>query len=450
MARPTFQNTFTGKDTAVTLPDSGRLDRAQERLSNTIIDADKIKYDAFKENEKWLLEQGDVDLAPLISAGATAAMAGELEQFNKDITTLTKGKNLSNLPLQDKQEIMRRKNILESRQNKYLGDQQKYQMAEQAVRNSDKYDKEEFYERWGKPMATTGVFNEEPLPVKAIDPSLYYTQRRNKIYGTQTSGEAEFRVNQYGVREEKKPEYSASPEEAKAAIAADIYSNEGLRKGYFNEFVKLPKSEQLKYLDANKDGTISENEKKALGSNDEFSYNPIVAYAQDKYLNTSRYTTGQFGAPTSVPGSGSTSDMKTFKYGTGSPTKYTPVEAIPTTIGSTSYQKYHPFGQFETYYIPSESIDIKNTNGNREFTTNKSLRVIPLGYDEVTDEFIFKVTQNYKSQGSRGNGDEIAVKRSKLPSEFGDIQVMVNKKPTLIRDVPRDSKPTEGGSLDNL
>ena len=61
-----IQRTFTGKNTEVVLPSSDRLDKVQENMSNLIIGADKLRYNAFKENEQRFLKTTDIDLETYI------------------------------------------------------------------------------------------------------------------------------------------------------------------------------------------------------------------------------------------------------------------------------------------------------------------------------------------------------------------------------------------------
>ncbi len=286
-----FQHTFTGKDTAVILPSGERLDKAQENMSKLITDAEKIKLEEFKKNEEWLVKASTVDMKALISAGATATQTKFYDKFINDTTAIVKqAGGLGKLNADQKIAIARARKFYDAEQNKLLGDQKKYEMAEQIAMKDPKYDYVRFLKENGASFALTGTYNNAPIPLKAKSLGAFFD--KNKVTGTPTPAITQYRTNELGKKEQKDFVYRATDKEARDYVANNILNDPQLLEGAFEEFSALPESEQWKYFstyDTDKSGTLSEQEKSFIpDSQSKDINNPILKYAQDKYFEQVR------------------------------------------------------------------------------------------------------------------------------------------------------------------
>jgi hypothetical protein len=320
---------------------------------------------------------------------------------------------------------------------------EKYKMAKELHDRDPKLDPVKFNKIMSETYYKNGRYPDIEAQIKSKNLGVYFNN--NKAKGSEEFLPPEYRTLTGGKQEVRDRKYGSTIAQTKEFITQSILSDRGLMEGASDEFNSLPESKKWEYLkdfDTDKSGTLDATEQSTIPSKEsQEPTNPILRYAQDKYLELAREDRSSAWKGATV-GSTATGDMKTFKYVTGNPTKYNPVEAIETTLGATSYKKYHSFGQFETYFIPAENIEVQNANGNTEKITVKNLKVIPTGYDENKREFTFNVLQNYKSGNTRGNGDQIAIKLDKLPKEFGNIEVLIGGKPVKIKDIPNTPNET--------
>ena len=434
---PQFQHIYDGKNEAVNLPSGERLDRAQQNMSQMILNADKMRLDAFKANEEWFLKTTDVPIESFLSSANTEAQAKMLDEYNKSAVSIVKSRGgMDKLTMQDKLELTKGRQMLESEQQRMLGDLEKYKTAKAVVdKNPDYYDQREFNAIVAQTYMKDGKYPDIEIPIK--EKPLELALDNNKVNGTVTQ-DYRYYTNPNGQKVKQATIVGATEEESRSHVRAMVLSSPQYQKYIFNKFSKLSDKDKLRYLDTDNSGTIDANERDMAVKSFEAG-NPLLKWAEDNYWQLARTTRdgGESGA--TPPSSSTTGDMRTFKYGTGSPTKYYPTESVPWSFGDKEMPNYHPFPQFETYLLPIDDISVRLKNGSTEKIVNKTLKLIPTGYDESTDEFTFNVTAHYKSRGTAGNGDQISIKRNDLPPEFGAIEVKISGKPVKISDIKRSS-----------
>lgn len=439
---PQFQHIYDGKNEGVALPSGERLDKAQENLGRTILDAEKIRLEEFRKNEDWLLKSTTVDLKALASAGAAATQAKYYDKFVEDTAKIYKqAGGEKNLSTDQKIEINKQRMFFEAEQNKLLGDQKKFEMEEALVNRDPRFDKKKWLEQKASKYITTGVFDNTPPPWQAKNLGKYFND--NKVKGT-TYTEDKYETNIYGKKVYQPVVINGTRQEAEAHVENHILADPQLLEGAFEEFSSLPESKQMEYLadfDTNKDGSLSEQEKQTIPNlNAPTRDNPILKYAKEKYWQQVRTVT-QSKETGAAPPSTSSGGTSNFKYGSGNWTKYTPSAPTKANLGADmNTDNYHSFGQFESYVIPVENIEVQDKNGNKVGTGQQNLLVKPTGYDEESGKFTFTVLQNYKSQNRRGNGDQIAIAKEDVPPEFREIEIVVDGKTVKIKDVPLKNK----------
>lgn len=398
---------YTGKGFSQPLQSDGG--RSMSRLSDFITKAEELKYSTFKQNEQEFLKNSNIDPAFFISTANQKTQAGLLEAYNQKWSQKMKQSGY-NMSMEDKMAMQAEKNYIIANQQEMQTRQDLWmQHRNMIMQNPTKFDAEE-WAQYDDVYRRTGEYPLVSPPIKAH--SLDMALEDNPVVGN---------VWQYTEKEEqgglpglRETSYSGDETQARKRVRDLIIQDEAVAKDAVKQFNSLDEQTKLQYLDADKNGTISPEEKK--------DFNPIIKWAQDTKwktalkINESKWKSVARGTSTNKP-------KFSFKYGTGNWVNYTPPKAIRQKLGATTYEKYHPFGQFETYEIPTQDIEIQTMNGNRIKVAQKNLSVKLTGYSEDRDEFTFTVMKDYMSNNSRGQGDQIAVKRSQLPLEWGDIQI---------------------------
>ena len=268
-----FQHIYDGKNTAVTLPSGERLDRAQENMSNLILQAEKLKLDSFKKNEEWYLKTQDVPLETYISAANTETQAKLIDAYNDQAQSILKarGGDFNKLTTQDKLELAKGRKFLESQQQKMLTDLVRFKEMDKTIQaRQDLYDTDE----WNViklDYLKNGTLPEVELPIRPISFTKLLAEESYKSFRGVQDVDLE-RKDEAGRKYKTTIKANRTVEQAKGDIKDLILHNEAGRKDVYRQFDGLSPQEKAKWLfDENNDNKIDEGEEK----------NGIIRWAQN-------------------------------------------------------------------------------------------------------------------------------------------------------------------------
>jgi hypothetical protein len=413
-----FTNSFTGKGTGILLPSGEGLQRSQEKMSDMMISAERLKYDTFKKNEAEFEKNANIDPVFSLSKAAMETQSGMLNQFNQHWGKVMqqKGGNLSEI---DKTNMAIHKNYILMEQGKMKSDMDRMQQ-DMTLLDKDylnRYDREEWYNTHYRPFAEGKSYNPDPLPIKSQDfvewartmaqkdkTETFDTTVHNKDGSTTIITrnipleQAPARIKQYVL--------AASPSAAKNLIK--------------ERFINAP--DKQKYIDA------SDNQN-----------NAIIAWAQNQpdiiqaVVNEQRQTKL---APKSS--SGGDGNMRTWQG-----QKYTPTSAMESPFPSLPTKTYHPITNLSKQLtIPIANMELlepdKAIAGVEK--PNQSIKGFVTGYDESTNKITFLISQDYKDLDyptlASGKGMQIAVPRSAFSKEiFDDLEIIKDGKLIKLKDL---------------
>jgi hypothetical protein len=417
-----FNNSFTGKGIYQPLPSGENLQRAGERASDLILQAQKLKYDTFKKNEEEFLKTANIDPVFVLSQASRETQQRLLDQFNTNW-----GKKFQlyggNLPTEEKVKMAKEKDFLMMEQAKMKGDMERA-VTDRSIIAKDvrgEIDHTLWKEKWDNYMKT-GEYDESPLLPAEVDPALFFNNYSNKLHGTKSTI-SEKAPGEGGQMVEEVQETSGTREEADEHIRASIAKNDGLARNVIKQFTDLKTSDPKKYQEY-------------LNSSD----NPVLKFAQDKYWKNT-LVLGEKKRTTPPPATPSTKGKlsEEIKIGTGQTIKYEPPTAGRGVFGNRNYDSYYQITEWPTQNINVPGATILEEDGTR--TPVKTTVAVRLtGYDANTDEFTFIAESNY--DGNYGKGNNIAMKGSEVPAEFNNIKVVYKGKPTTIAEI----KASQGAS----
>ena len=141
------QPLYTGRDTGVVLPDSGKLERASARFGDRVIGAEQEAYKRKTKREDDFLKAMDVDPLVFITDKARRDQSEMISAYNDEF-----GKRYQNqngvLSEKDKLDMQTAKSIMQARQNAMFADQEEYMRQRNLVDKDIKgdYDQEAFRE----------------------------------------------------------------------------------------------------------------------------------------------------------------------------------------------------------------------------------------------------------------------------------------------------------------
>ena len=137
--------------------------------------------------------------------------------------------------------------MLESKQKSMQANQERYSTERQMVeRNPDRYDIDEWNEKFAMPFLQTGEYPEGQLPIKAKMAESYFADLSRKFTGDYDSVIDVSSID--GVPHKKTTSFNMSVADADKIIEQSIYSDEGLRKDVQQRFAKLPDNEKERWL----------------------------------------------------------------------------------------------------------------------------------------------------------------------------------------------------------
>lgn len=427
---------FTGKGIYQKPQDTGRSERAAIQAGEAILSAARTKLDNALAAKKDFRALMDIDPVQLVSIKATEEQMKQLEAFNQKYTDLY-AKRKGKLTIVDEMNIMRDKAALQNNQNKWLAKQKQVQADWETVqnpRNWDVYDISAWTESY-RNFLETGEYQSETA-LQPATPSDQWVLTNFKIPNATTTQTEE------KVKDGKLVYKQVGTKEEAQALIWDIAfepSGRGM-KWMIKKFNELPKDVQKKYLESEPAG----------GWEPSMHENPIVRAVQEEYWQMFIKKTDAVKVPMTSSTEKPKSELQTF-YAGGSSYKYVPPESNQRLIGDEQFNDFYEFTRapsnwtfavdegriLDTYFSEGSLIEQDEfvTEGNR--ISGVVIKGQLIGYDKEKDEFVFNVADNYRGTSfhKTGAGDKIAVPRSAVQDQFGDLKIKVDGKIVKISDI---------------
>jgi hypothetical protein len=416
-----FSNSFTGKGTYTPLPSGQELQRSQEKMSDLILSAEKLKQDTYRRNAEEFSKASDVDPVFVLSDSARKTQAELLNKFNTYWGKIYKERG-GNLTEQDKTSMARDKDYLMMEQGNMKATMDRFIQDRETISKDIKgqYAVDE-WKPYAQEYYTTGKYNVDSLPIKAGDFKTYLRERSQK-----NRNEAGFDVlpaeQGYDERVTRNVLKGKEGEEIKSAF---LEAPESEIKSFFNDWTDWKKAnpeEANKILDVNGDGIVSKNEANIGITRDES--NPIMKWAMNNPQYQEAVVTYQR-TGTRIPrvsGNSATNFLFGFKKSGYVPEKAQRAEPAP----GITVERFHPFNKSDAFNLTMKTQasikKVKQGAFSQGIAPTSTMSVTPLGYDEDADEYYLRVNEDYANEGlggviEAGKGDIIAVKRDDMSNQ---------------------------------
>jgi hypothetical protein len=208
----------------------------------------------------------------------------------------------------------------------------------------------------------------------------FYDTSSNKVQGSVvTEAYGKPYKNELGAWVQDEVKYSASEEEARAAVKNRLLEDEATRIATFEEFQKyvsgLPLEQQMAILDRDKSGKIDAGDYSRSQMADET--NPIIKFAQDKYWQIARRAETDKGKRAVTPPRTASSTQ-----GKGVPIKFgdQPWKTVMPAVKRPSGGQYSDIVYPEIYSFPGDlpldnvtiSTDAKRVSGTQSYNFSRT------------------------------------------------------------------------------
>jgi hypothetical protein len=253
-----FTNTFTGKNTGVTIPGNEAGLRAQENMSNMILSAEKLKLETFQKNQAEFLKNANIDPVFVLSESAKETQARLLDNFNTKWGK-TMQQSGGNLSLDNKLQMAKDKNIVLMEQQKMASEMEAAQTHNKMVmQNPNRWDAEEQTKRYNDYIAT-GTYNHTEPPIKPLSLTNAAMKLANKVATKEYIAEDETKTYSLnGVPYKKNITYSASRDDVAPYIKAAISDDPQYAAGAIKEWNELATPDKETYFKKNPANPIFE------------------------------------------------------------------------------------------------------------------------------------------------------------------------------------------------
>ena len=140
-----FSQSFTGRGTAVVLPESGAL-KAQEGLNAMVVRAEELRYKVYDKNRNEFLQNANIDPVFVLSDSARKYQIERINDFNKIWGKRAQETNY-NLSDQDKLNMQTHKNLIMSEQQDQLAQYKIWEQQRDLIEKDGgvNYSSEDFY-----------------------------------------------------------------------------------------------------------------------------------------------------------------------------------------------------------------------------------------------------------------------------------------------------------------
>lgn len=349
-----FSPLYTGKDSAVKMPELTQLNRAQERAQELNIKGEELKYKTALLDKETFMKQLSIDPVATVSNANMVKQAQKYDEFkNKWADRLAKsGGRLSDA---DKIQMEVDHNQLRGWQNQILANQAGYLAALETKKKDTQnyYDPNVFRIAQEKYLSTgeldPNILSVAPQSMTAYLNGLKPTQETVTPIKTEVKDDKGNIVG-YRIVDQKT---KATKEQAQYNILEGARRNEGLMKGIITDFdawfndPKTPqkdKDDLLKDYDTNGNGKIDPAESQYIHTNTSMPDNPIMKWAMNypPYLERGMGVTESSSKTIAVPRSGA-SDIS-INIG-GADLKVSPATKrdSPVVYGDKTYNDTYAF-----------------------------------------------------------------------------------------------------------
>jgi len=279
-----FTQSFTGKGTAVKLPESGAL-KAQQGLNQMVIAAEELRYKVYEKNRNEFLQNANIDPVFVLSDSARKYQFERINDFNKVWGKRAQETNY-NFSDQDKLNMQTHKNLIMAEQQDQLQQYETWKQHRDLIQRDqgENLSIEEFSEATDE-MMKGGRYDLTTPPLRPLDFGDYIESEARKL-------QAKEEMTMRGIGGGKAiPEYYTLPAgEESRFIAAKLAENPRARKDFFNKWNETDKEKWFRLADENKDNQYSPEEKK----------NAMLLWAVDTYGKRARPL--MRGTPSTIPG----------------------------------------------------------------------------------------------------------------------------------------------------
>lgn len=284
-----FSQSFTGKGTAVVLPESGAL-KAQEGLNAMVVRAEELRYKVYEKNRNEFLQNAKIDPFFVLSTSAREYINGLITDFNQTYGKIAE-KTKYNLSQQQQMDMQRDHDFIVAEQQNQKAQQ------ERAVTTRDwvaAHPEQADYNKYTKDLDDfnkSGIYDGSTMPIKSKSPIGYFSKFAE-------ASKAELGETPVMIGGERSTAtYPFDPNNPKSVYRFFQRAFPGMpyqeQLGMIEEWnAKAPKEEYLKRADLNNDGTYDENEKQ----------NAILLWASENpdYINIVKEAGRKLSAPKGV------------------------------------------------------------------------------------------------------------------------------------------------------
>lgn len=421
----------TGANTGIYL-DNSQVNRSAEKLTSDIIGMEKLKTNkAIQDNERFL-EMMAVDPVALMTQRGIEIQSEQMTQFNDKWAAEMK-KHQGNLP-QDKWIEMRKDRVaLESQQGRLAASQQRYLQELKMYESAPtKYNRDAFLQS-SKNFYETGEYATGLAPAlgrlnEALDKDVrdyFLAKPKEAVQSIQgKSGKVITTIA------------SGDPKEGSQRVLSLLFNDEtgGYLQDVVNEFISLPEETQIKYFDANKDGSVSEDEialAQQFGSDiASFASNPIIKWAMEEKGKRYQTTRPQVSNPPSSGG---------FGMFFGQQLKSPGVKGTTRTYGDKTYNDLYDFdGSLILKNIPTEGGVKLRGQSSGPITSKGNIEGYLKHYDAERDVLIVAATGTDPNVDS---GTLLEIPAGNInQAELNNLPIRVDGKMTTLGQI-RGNKP---------
>ena len=377
-----FQILYSGRDSAVELPDMDKLLKSQEGLNDMLIAGEERKLSKALADEQYFLEMMKTDPVAAISTANRERQSKAVEKFSTEWGAKM-AQRQGELSTSDKLLLQRDKDALKSFQANIKANEERYAQDKVSIEkdNGRYYDKQAF-DKAQADFLKTGEYPQSALRVKPINPDLYassatYRGTPNEISETVVGADKK--------QTTVKARYNMTEEEASRISAAELLDKEPLLQGYINKFEQLPVTEQVAILDLNGNNAIDPEERKFVQSAADIN-NPIFKWAAADYAKMiRRKEETSTTKPVSATSSAAASTYKSTAPVTATNndnSSYTPQGAV--THGKVTFNNNVSIGGVASGTI--RIVSAIDTKTGEKIALNRSLPVKVIAYDPATDQ----------------------------------------------------------------
>jgi len=405
-------------------------------MDDLMLNAERIRYGAFRENQDRYLKMSDIPLESYISDANAKTQTELVTNYNNIAEGILKkrGNSFENFKPEDWLALQQGRRFLEAEQERMSVDLARFKEMDKIVQSDqNKWDTEE-WDQLKLDYLKNGRLQDVELPIRAQP--LDFT--RDKANGTQTIeyGEPTL-VNGKWMRGGK--QFSASEPEARAKVKNKVFSSEANRKWLLKEFNSLSEQDKIKYLDVNGDNQLSDAERRQGLQN--VDNNPILRYAQDKYWSQARDVSDLRESSVEPPRTASGLSInlfgRTVKFAPGAEKQGSVIYGDETFVDPVEFD-----GSFKINNIPTRGGKVFRRTGTSSITSNGNIEGYLKNYDKERDVLILAATG---TDPNIDNGTLVEIPASNFNQvEINKIPIVINGKQTTLGAI-RETKPTTQG-----